>query len=190
MAPTTNIFRASRPIFQQQMFTGAAGARTRAAFQNPAFRARIFREGSKRWQSADAGAESQAQQSWFKRMWDSPIGLKTVHFWAPVMKWAIVIAGISDFFRPAEKLSLTQNGALTATGLIWTRWCLIIKPRNVLLATVNFFMGIVGIIQVTRILMYEQSKKGSVAGVVEDLKQDVKDNVPNPIKDSASSPSS
>lgn len=48
------------------------------------------------------------------------------------MKWALVLAGISDFARPAEKLSLTQNGALTATGLIWTRWCLIIKPKNYL----------------------------------------------------------
>jgi hypothetical protein len=28
-------------------------------------------------------------------MWESPIGLKTVHFWAPVMKWSIVIAGIA-----------------------------------------------------------------------------------------------
>jgi hypothetical protein len=48
------------------------------------------------------------------------------------MKWALVIAGISDFARPADKLSLTQNAALTATGLIWTRWCLIIKPKNYL----------------------------------------------------------
>src|SRR5271168_4276094 len=47
-------------------------------------------------------------------------------------QWAIVLAGVSDFYRPAEKLSLTQNLALTATGLIWTRWCMIIKPRNVL----------------------------------------------------------
>ena len=47
-------------------------------------------------------------------------------------QWALVIAGISDFNRPAEKLSLTQNCALMATGAIWTRWCLIIKPRNVL----------------------------------------------------------
>jgi len=47
-------------------------------------------------------------------------------------KWSIVLAGISDMYRPVEKLSLTQNAALTATGLIWTRWCLIIKPRNIL----------------------------------------------------------
>jgi hypothetical protein len=48
------------------------------------------------------------------------------------MKWALVIAGISDFARPAENLSLTQNAALTTTGIIWTRWCLIIKPKNYL----------------------------------------------------------
>jgi len=80
------------------------------------------------------------------------------------MKWAIVLAGISDFYRPAEKLSLTQNVALTATGAIWTRWCLIIKPRNILLATVNFFLGTVGIIQVSRILAYQRSVKGQAAG--------------------------
>lgn len=51
------------------------------------------------------------------------------------MKWAIVLAGVSDFFRPAEKLSLTQNLALTATGTIWTRWCFIIKPKNYLYET-------------------------------------------------------
>lgn len=50
------------------------------------------------------------------------------------LQWALVIAGISDFSRPPEKLSLTQNAALMATGAIWTRWCLIIKPRNVLYA--------------------------------------------------------
>lgn len=43
-----------------------------------------------------------------------------------------MLAGISDFARPAEKLSFTQNFALTCTGLIWTRWCLIIKPKNYL----------------------------------------------------------
>lgn len=80
------------------------------------------------------------------------------------MKWAIVIAGISDFSRPAEKLSLTQNLALTATGAIWTRWCFIIKPRNILLAAVNFFLGCVGVTQVTRIVLYQRSLKTGTAG--------------------------
>ncbi|OIW30835.1 UPF0041-domain-containing protein [Coniochaeta ligniaria NRRL 30616] len=116
---SASILRASRPLF-----------RSSANFaRGPAFR---NAGPGKRWQSSTAEGGAQAQASWFKRMWDSPIGLKTVHFWAPVMKWSIVLAGIADFARPAEKLSLTQNAALTATGLIWTRWCLIIKPKNYL----------------------------------------------------------
>jgi hypothetical protein len=116
---TASILRAARPAFRSSQFQ----AQARAAFRN---------SNSKRWQSSTTADATQANVSWFKRMWDSPIGLKTVHFWAPVMKWSIVLAGIADFARPAEKLSLTQNGALTATGLIWTRWCLIIKPKNYL----------------------------------------------------------
>ena len=48
------------------------------------------------------------------------------------MKWGVVLAGASDFLRPAEKLSLTQNLALMATGSIWTRWCFVIRPANML----------------------------------------------------------
>ncbi|KAI4277996.1 MAG: hypothetical protein L6R35_006112 [Caloplaca aegaea] len=96
-------------------------------------------------------------QSTFQRLWNSPVGFKTVHFW------------------PAEKLSLTQNLALTATGAIWTRWCLIIKPRNVLLAAVNFFLGCVGVVQVSRILTWQQSVKNGTAP--EAIEQDAMDAV-------------
>ncbi|KAM7209689.1 Uncharacterized protein family (UPF0041) domain containing protein, partial [Naviculisporaceae sp. PSN 640] len=147
MSPTSNLFRASRPVFRSsQFFTSQS---TRSTFRQNA---------SKRFQST-AAPEGAAQESFFKRMWNSPVGFKTVHFWAPVMKWALVLAGISDFARPAEKLSLTQNAALTATGLIWTRWCLIIKPKNYLLAAVNFFLGMVGIVQVSRIALWHQEQK-------------------------------
>ncbi|KAK4108770.1 UPF0041-domain-containing protein [Canariomyces notabilis] len=154
MSPTSTFFRAARTA-------------------RPAFRAsQFFRPKQTRFQSTTAGGES---ESFAKRMWNSPVGLKTVHFWAPVMKWALVIAGISDFARPAEKLSLTQNAALTATGLIWTRWCLIIKPKNYLLAAVNFFLGMVGIVQVTRITLYHQSQKNApAASAVEEVKEAVK----------------
>ncbi|KAK5636881.1 hypothetical protein RRF57_012593 [Xylaria bambusicola] len=147
MPATTTMFRAARPIFQQT---------SRATF-----RSQFARASGRRFQSTAAGdgPSAQQQKSWFKRMLDSPVGLKTVHFWAPVMKWALVLAGIGDFARPAEKLSLTQNAALTATGAIWTRWCFIITPQNYLLAAVNFFLGCVGVAQLTRIAMYNASQK-------------------------------
>ncbi|CAJ2504547.1 Uu.00g119410.m01.CDS01 [Anthostomella pinea] len=146
MPATTTLFRAARPVFQ-----------SRAAFsRTTGFRAN-FSQSGRRFQSTSAGETAQA--SWFQRMWNSPVGMKTVHFWAPVMKWALVIAGIGDFARPAEKLSITQNAALTATGLIWTRWCFVIKPRNILLAAVNFFLGCVGVAQLTRIAIHNSSQK-------------------------------
>ncbi|TDZ30640.1 putative mitochondrial pyruvate carrier 2 [Colletotrichum spinosum] len=169
MAPANNFFKAARPVMRQQLF----GAQVRNAFRTSQLRAQ-FRESSKRWQSSSASAED-AQQSWFKRMWDSPIGLKTVHFWAPVMKWALVLAGVADFARPAEKLSLTQNGALTATGIIWTRWCLIIKPKNYLLAAVNFFLGAVGVVQCTRILLWQSAQKKNAGELVQDVKEEIKE---------------
>lgn len=73
------------------------------------------------------------------------------------MKWALVIAGINDFQRPVEKLSGTQQIALFCTGAIWTRWCLIIKPKNYFLASVNFFLGTVAGYQLTRIYGYQRS---------------------------------
>jgi mitochondrial pyruvate carrier 2 len=135
MPATTTIFRAARPVFNQSAFaTQARQAFSRTSQQHTGFR---FSQntyggsGSRRWQSSAAG-DGAAKPSWFQMMWDSPVGIKTVHFWAPVMKWALVLAGISDLSRPAEKLSVTQNGALTATGLIWTRWCFVIRPKNYL----------------------------------------------------------
>jgi len=75
------------------------------------------------------------------------------------MKWAIVLAGAADFLRPASQLSLSQNAALMTTGAIWTRWCFIIRPQNLFLAAVNFFLFLVGGTQVTRILMWQNSVK-------------------------------
>ncbi|KAI6778941.1 uncharacterized protein J7T54_003877 [Emericellopsis cladophorae] len=161
---TSSILRASRPAFRQ------------AFRQQTPFRSQQFYQGGRRWQSSEAGAQQQQAQSWFKKAWESEVGIKTVHFWAPVMKWCLVIAGIADMARPAEKLSFTQNFALTCTGLIWTRWCMIIKPKNILLATVNFFLAMVGIVQLTRIGLYESSKK-SAGEAVADVKEEVKHNV-------------
>jgi mitochondrial pyruvate carrier 2 len=84
MAPTSNVFRAARPLFSQATFARhARQAFTRARFQQKQ------QQYGRRWQSTAAGAEA-TQQTWFKRMWDSPIGLKTVHFWAPVMKVRVI----------------------------------------------------------------------------------------------------
>lgn len=70
MSPTTTMFRAARPIFQQS---------SRAAF-----RSQFARTSGRRFQSTTSGGQgptAQQQQSWFNRMMESPVGFKTVHFW-------------------------------------------------------------------------------------------------------------
>lgn len=88
------------------------------------------------------------------------------------LQWGLVLAGAADFARPADQLSLSQNAALMATGLIWTRWCFVIKPRNLFLASVNFLLFCVGATQTTRVLMYQQSLKGDSMG--DEIKQAAK----------------
>jgi mitochondrial pyruvate carrier 2 len=64
-----------------------------------------------------------------------------------------------------------------ATGAIWTRWCFIIKPRNIFLATVNFFLFCTGAMQVTRIQMHQRSlKQGTTtATLAEEVKGTAKE---------------
>ncbi|KAL6711344.1 hypothetical protein ACN47E_005875 [Coniothyrium glycines] len=113
----------------------------------------FFQRANVRRQTTAAGPEPAG----FQKFWNSPIGPKTVHFWAPVMKWGMVLAGASDFTRPADQLSLNTNAALMCTGAIWTRWCFVIRPKNVALAAVNFLVFCVGATQVTRIYLHNQS---------------------------------
>jgi len=133
-----------------------------------------MRFSQRRWQSTATGTATEAEaQGGFSKFFNSPVGPKTVHFWAPVMKWGLVLAGASDFTRPASQLSLTQNAALMCTGLIWTRWCFVIRPKNIFLASVNFLLFCVGATQVSRVLSYQSSLKGQTLG--EELAEKAKD---------------
>ncbi|RDX48059.1 UPF0041-domain-containing protein [Lentinus brumalis] len=101
-----------------------------------------------------SGAAASAGASKFQSFMNHPAGPKTVFFWAPMMKWCLVAAGLKDLSRPAEKLSVSQNLALTATGFIWVRYSLVITPINYSLAAVNFFVGTTGLGQLARIYQY------------------------------------
>lgn len=63
------------------------------------------------------------------------------------------------------------------TGLIWTRWCFVIRPQNYFLASVNFLLFTVGLTQCVRVLRYQRSlpaeeraklELGKIERVVED----------------------
>ncbi|KAF9159396.1 Mitochondrial pyruvate carrier 2 [Actinomortierella ambigua] len=114
-----------------------------------------------------SSATNAIAQSGFQKFLNHPAGPKTIHFWAPAAKWALVIAGVGDMQRPAENLSVSQNVALAATGLIWSRYSLVIIPKNWSLFTVNVFVAGTGLTQLTRIFNYRQSLKNGEAKPVE-----------------------
>ncbi|KAJ9083898.1 Mitochondrial pyruvate carrier 2 [Entomophthora muscae] len=98
----------------------------------------------------------------FQSFLNHPAGPRTVHFWAPAFKWGLVIAGLSDLSRPVDKISLSQTGALTATGLIWSRYSLVIKPKNYGLFSVNMFVAATGLYQLYRVYSFTpQATEGS-----------------------------
>lgn len=85
--------------------------------------------------------------------------------WPPILYWksqntgfllfqGLVVAGLADISRPAEKLSLTQSSALAATGIIWSRYSLVIIPKNWNLFGVNMFVAATGLYQLYRIYKY------------------------------------
>jgi hypothetical protein len=91
--------------------------------------------------------------------WNHPAGPKTIHFWAPTFKWGITFANIADFQRPAELISYPQQIAVTATGLIWSRFSTQITPVNYNLLAVNFFMAITGIYQLQRKVRHDMERQ-------------------------------
>ena len=56
-----------------------------------------------------------------------------------------------------ESVSLRQVGALAATGFIWSRYSLVIIPKNWSLFSVNMFVGLTNMYQVVRVLIHQQN---------------------------------
>ncbi|CDO96147.1 unnamed protein product [Kluyveromyces dobzhanskii CBS 2104] len=109
---------------------------------------------------------SSAAGNAFKRFMNSETGPKTVHFWAPTLKWGLVFAGFSDMKRPVDKLSGIQNMSLLATALIWTRWSFVIIPKNYLLASVNFFLGGTAGYNLGRIIKYRIAEGDNTSSIL------------------------
>lgn len=81
-------------------------------------------------------------------------GPKTIFFWAPAFKWGLVLAGLKDIARPAYSLSIAQTIALFLTGCIWSRYSLVIIPKNWSLFAVNAFVALTQMVQLSRAIHY------------------------------------
>lgn len=74
-----------------------------------------------------------------------------------------MIAGLGDLSRPANQLSIGQSSSLLATGLIWSRYSLVIIPKNYSLFSVNVFVALVQLIQLGRAYNYSLTQKSTEA---------------------------
>ncbi|SBT80238.1 mitochondrial pyruvate carrier protein 2, putative [Plasmodium malariae] len=90
-----------------------------------------------------------------KKLLVSDTGILTIHFWAPTFKWSISVANIVDINRDPKLLSLPQQFAIFLTGLLFSRFAYVIKPRNLNLLTINLFMSLTALYQITRITNYK-----------------------------------
>lgn len=88
-----------------------------------------------------------------------PAGPFTIHFWAPAFKWGICIANLVDMKKQKiESTSIPQQTAVAATGLIWSRYSMVVIPKNWNLFTVNLAMAVTGIIQLCRVSLYKMEQ--------------------------------
>ncbi|XP_022833156.1 mitochondrial pyruvate carrier 2-like [Spodoptera litura] len=92
-------------------------------------------------------------------LWEHPAGPKTIFFWAPAGKWSLVIAGLGDVNRPVENLSIRQCSSLAITGMIWSRYSLVIIPKNYSLFAVNVFVALTNLYQLGRAYKYNTEKE-------------------------------
>jgi len=82
-----------------------------------------------------------AGPSFTKKIAEMPAGPFYIHFWAPSSKWMLSVSNLMDLNRPVENISLAQTLSLTATGVVWSRWSMVINPINYNLMTVNIALG-------------------------------------------------
>jgi len=90
-----------------------------------------------------------------------PAGPMTIFFWAPTSKWLLSANNLIDLEKPTEKISLAQQSALTATGIIWARYSFVINPINKNLAFVNVILGLSSGYQLIRKIKADYFRKKS-----------------------------
>lgn len=74
-----------------------------------------------------------------------------------------MIAGIKDLTRPADLLSAEQCVAIGITGFIYSRFSMVIIPKNYALLSVNVFVAITQSIQLLRILKYKYEIRNKIS---------------------------
>lgn len=91
---------------------------------------------------AQAAMTAPGVPSFLRNFSQHPAGPFTIFFWAPTSKWLLSGTNLLNLDKPTDTISMAQTVALTATGVIWTRYSFVITPVNYNLAIVNLALGL------------------------------------------------
>eukprot|EP01113_Clastostelium_recurvatum_P007339 TRINITY_DN13412_c0_g1_i2.p2 TRINITY_DN13412_c0_g1~~TRINITY_DN13412_c0_g1_i2.p2 ORF type:complete len:111 (-),score=17.53 TRINITY_DN13412_c0_g1_i2:87-419(-) len=95
----------------------------------------------------------------FRRLWESPVGIRTTHFWGPVANWGIVLAGLIDIKKDPEMVSGSMTTAMCLYSGLFMRFAWMVRPRNYLLLTCHAANETVQLYHLQRKVRYEMNKK-------------------------------
>lgn len=84
-------------------------------------------------------------------LFSHPAGPFTIFFWAPTTKWLLSASNIVDYDRDVDKMSLSQQMALASTGIIWSKYSMVINPVNWNLFAVNVALAFTSMYHLLRI---------------------------------------
>lgn len=70
----------------------------------------------------------------------------------------LVFASLGDLKRPAETISINQCTSLAITGVIWSRYSVVIIPKNYILLAVNVFVALTNGTQALRAVHYKMQQ--------------------------------
>ncbi|EAN32825.1 Mitochondrial pyruvate carrier 1 [Theileria parva strain Muguga] len=81
------------------------------------------------------------------------------HFWGPVANWGFVIAGLTEVTKNPEFISPKMTGVLCIYSILFMRFSLVVKPRNLLLFSCHLCNSSVQGYNFFRYYSYQKRKK-------------------------------
>ncbi|KAM5228828.1 LOW QUALITY PROTEIN: mitochondrial pyruvate carrier 1 [Ctenodactylus gundi] len=102
-----------------------------------------------------------AALAWSRRGGALARGEPAGHFWGPVANWGLPIAAINDMKKSPEIISGRMTFALCCYSLTFMRFAYKVQPRNWLLFACHATNEVAQLIQGSRLIKYEMTKKAS-----------------------------
>ncbi|KAK4272169.1 hypothetical protein QN277_020758 [Acacia crassicarpa] len=85
-----------------------------------------------------------------RKIWNSPVGPKTTHFWGPTFNWSLPIAAAVDTQKPPEMISPNMTAVMCGYSALFMRFAWVVQPRNIHLMICHISNETVQLYQLSR----------------------------------------